>query len=132
MADTVTSKIVFESQNRLIMHFTNVSDGSGESAVAKVNKSAFTGPNGLEPTHLAIEKIMYDVAAVRVLLQWDHTTDETIAVLQESSELDWYQDGKGAYLMDAETGGTGDILLTTANQTVGDGYDITLFMRKKD
>ena len=132
MADTVTTKVVFESQNRLVVHITNVSDGTGESAVVKVNKSDFTGPNGSEPSHLALEKVMYDVGSIRVLLQWDHTTDETIAVLQTDGILDWYQDGKGPYLLDTETGGAGDILLTTANQTVGDGYDITLFIRKKD
>jgi len=35
-------------------------------------------------------------------------------------------------LLKASTGDTGDILLTTANHASGDGYDITLTLRKKD
>lgn len=132
MADTVTTRTVFQSPNRLIIQLTNDSDGTGESQVKKVDKSTFTGPNGSEPTHLAIEKIMYDVSSMKVKLEWDHTTDETIAILQGDGCLDWYKNGKGSRLIDVETGGAGDILLTTENQTSGDGYDITLFIRLKD
>lgn len=132
MADTVTTKTVFNSPNRLVVHLTNDSDGTGESNVMKVDKSAFTGPNGSEPTHLAIDKIVYDVSSIKVKLSWDHTTDETIAILQGVGCIDFSQGGKHAYLVDSEAGGAGDILLTTENQTSGDGYDITLYIRKKD
>lgn len=111
------------------MKFTNLSDGTGESNVVKVDKSSFVGPNALEPTHLRVDRIDYDVSSMRVLLTWDHTTDETIAVLQGRGVLDWSKVGG---LTDVETGGTGDILLTTANQASGDGYDITIHMVKKD
>jgi len=129
MADAVTTKTVFLSPNRATIHLTNDSDGTGEAAVIKVDKSTFTGPNGLEPTHLAIEKIVYDVFSMKVALQWDHTTDETIAILQGHGVMDWRKSGR---LVDVETGGAGDILLTTENQTSGDGYDITLYVRFKD
>ena len=42
MADTVTSQTILNTPYRLVMKFTNVSDGSGESAVNKVDVSAFT------------------------------------------------------------------------------------------
>lgn len=132
MADTVTTRTVFKSPNRLVVHLTNESDGTGESQVKKVDKSTLVGPNGSEPTHLAIEKIEYDVSSMKVKLEWDHTNDETIAILQGDGFLDWYKDGKSARLIDVETGGTGDILLTTANEATGDGYDITLHIRLKD
>ena len=129
MADTVTSKTVFSGSRKLVMHFTNRSDGTGESNVVKVDKSTFTGPNGAEPTKLVVEKILYDVSSMRVLLTWDQTSDEVIAVLQGDGCLDFTEAGG---LVGANTGGAGDILLTTANQSSGDGYDITLFMRLKD
>lgn len=129
MADTVTSKTVFSGERKLVMHFTNTSDGTGESNVIKVDKSTLVGPDGTEPSKLVIEKIVYDVASIRVLLTWDQTSDETIAVLQGWGCLDWTKSGG---LVGANTGGTGDILLTTANQSSGDGYDITLYMRLKD
>lgn len=132
MTDTVTSRTLLNTPNKLIVQLTNVSDGTGESQVIKVDKSTFTGPNGAEPTHLAIEKIVYDVSSMLVTLEWDHTTDETIAILQGDGCLDYFKNGKHARLVDVETGGTGDILLTTANASVGDGYEITLYIRKKD
>jgi len=129
MADTVTTKTVFSGTRRLVIHLTNTSDGTGESAVKKVDKSTLIGPNGSEPSKIVVEKIMYDVASMRAQLLWDQTADETIAILQESGTLDFTKSGG---LIGANTGGSGDILLTTANQASGDGYDITLFLRLKD
>lgn len=132
MVDTVTTKTLFDSPKRLIVQLTNVSDGTGEAAVIKVDKSTFTGQNKLEPSKLGIEKIEYDVSNMRVLLQWDQTTDETIAVLQGHGVLDYWEDGKHSCNIGVNTGGTGDILLTTAGQAVGEGYTIKLHLRKKD
>ena len=129
MADTVTVKTIFNSPRKLVVLLTNLSDGTGESNVVKVDKSTFTGLNGSEPSKLVVEKIVYDVSSMRVLLTWDQTSDETIAVLQGHGCLNWKKSGGN---IGVNTGGTGDILLTTANQAVGDGYNITLHLRKKD
>ncbi len=129
MTDTVSSKTVFSGKRKLVMRFTNRSDGTGESAVVKVDRSTFTGPDGTEPGKIVVEKIVYDVSSMRVLLLWDHSTDEVLAVLQGQGCMDFTEIGG---IVDVETGGNGDILLTTANQSSGDGYDITLFMRLKD
>lgn len=129
MADAVTTTTVFDGRSRLVVHLTNVSDGTGESNVVKVDKSAFTGPNGLEPTNFVFERIEYDVSSMRVLLTLDRTTDQTVAVLQGQGVMDWKDSGG---LLKASSGDTGDILLTTANHAAGDGYDITLYLRKKD
>ena len=39
MADAVTSQTIIDGEKKVVMKFTNVSDGSGESAVAKVDVS---------------------------------------------------------------------------------------------
>lgn len=132
MADTVTTKTIFESKRKLVVQLTNRSDGTGESNVVKVDKSTFTGLNGSEPSKLTVEKIMYDVSSMRVMLTWDQTTDEVLAILQGDGCMDWHKRGKHARNVGVETGGTGDILLTTANQSAGDGYNITLYLCKKD
>src|SRR3990167_10639729 len=124
MSDTVTSKVVYENFRRLVVHLTNLSDGTGESSVLKVDKSNYQGPNRKEPSQLVIEKIVYDVSSMRVHLQWDRAPAETIAVLQGRGTLDFPQ--RGAGMFNDNTGATGDILLTTLNQASGDGYDITL------
>jgi len=129
MADTVTTTTVFNGDRKLVVHLTNVSDGTGESNVVKVDKSAFTGPNGLEPTNFVLEKVEYDVSSMRVLLTLDRTTDQTLVVLQGQGVMDFTKSGG---LLKASAGDTGDILLTTANHAAGDGYDITLYLRKKN
>jgi len=40
MADVVTSQTIQDGQRKAVMKFTNASDGSGESAVKKVDVSA--------------------------------------------------------------------------------------------
>ena len=129
MADTVTVTTVFNGPRKLVVHLTSTSDGTGESGVTKVDKSTFTGQNGLEPTDFVFERIEYDVSSMRVTLSLDRTTDQTVAVLQGFGHLDWRKAGG---LLKAAAGDTGDILLTTANHASGDGYDITLYLRKKD
>ena len=42
MADAVTSQTLIDGPKHAVMKFTNVSDGSGESAVKKVDVSALT------------------------------------------------------------------------------------------
>ena len=42
MADAVTSQTIQDGERNLVMKFTNVSDGTGESAVAKVDVSALS------------------------------------------------------------------------------------------
>jgi hypothetical protein len=40
MADAVASQVVFDGSKTAVMKFTNISDGTGESAVIKVDVSA--------------------------------------------------------------------------------------------
>lgn len=127
MADTVSTTTLFNGSRRLIVKLTNLSDGTGESNVVKVDKSTFTGPRGGEPSYFSIEKVKYDVLGMRVKISIDHTTDETTLVLQGFGEMD-FRDVGGLTFKGA--GDTGDILLTTSGQASGDGYDITLYLRK--
>ena len=46
MADTVTTQTIIDGERNCIMKFTNVSDGTGESAVAKVDVSALSSNSG--------------------------------------------------------------------------------------
>ena len=45
MADAVTSQTIVDGERNCIMKFTNVSDGTGESAVAKVDVSTLGTDN---------------------------------------------------------------------------------------
>jgi hypothetical protein len=122
MADTVDSLVMFSGKRRYKVRLTNVSDGTGEAAVVKVDRSTLTNLNGVEPTRIAIERIDYDISGMSIRLHWDHTTDDEIAVLSGVDSRCY-----SPPLVDPNsTGGTGDVLLTTVGHTAADTYDITL------
>ena len=76
MADTVTSQTILDTPYRLVMKFTNVSDGTGESAVQKVDVSAFTaGEQGATCTGVTIDRIYFVNDGMKVQILWDATTD---------------------------------------------------------
>jgi hypothetical protein len=130
MSDTVTTETVFDGLKRKIVHWTSVSDGTGESGVTKVDISALTFAGGQTPTYTVIDRIDYDISGMTVRLYWDHTADDEIAILPDNSgSIDfWAMGGKAD---PQSTGGTGDILLTTNGQVDGSTYDIRLFLRPK-
>lgn len=130
MADTVDSLVVHAGRRRRTVRFTNRSDGTGESAVVKVDKSALTGLDGTEPSKLVVEKIQYSIEGMSVRLDWDHDTDDEVVTLVGQGCLDWTN--VGGLVDPGSAGGTGDILFTTNGHTAGDSYDITLHLRLKD
>lgn len=128
MADTVTSQTVHGQSGksgRYVYHLTNISDGTGESGVTKVDISTLVARGGGAPSKTKVLRIDYSVSGFNyVVLRWDHTADDTIAVLKGQGVFDWTLEGG---LVDpASTGGTGDILLTTNGGSSGSAYDITL------
>jgi hypothetical protein len=130
MADAVDTLVLANTRRKYVVRLMNVSDGTGESAVVKIDKSALTGPNGLEPSKLVVEKIDYTCDGMTARLYWDHTTDDEIAVCAGQGCFD-FRDA-GGLIDPGSAGGTGDILLTTNGHTSGDSYTIVLWLRKKD
>lgn len=124
MADAVSSQTLVDGAKNAVMKFTNTSDGTGESAVLKVDVSALSGA----PSKVKINKIHYSVAGMVARLLWDATTDVTIVDLQGDGCLNACDFG-GLY-NNGGAGVTGDILLTTVGHTSGDSYSIILEMEK--
>src|SRR5690349_21757571 len=120
MADAVTTTVISQTPDRYLVHFTNISDGTGESAVKKVDKSTLTAEDGAEPASLDIEWIQFSIGGFSsVRLLWDHTTDDVALALAGSGFLDFRGDNSFNFapkgLADPRSAGdTGDILLTTA------------------
>lgn len=128
MADAVTTIVELNGKKRYIARFTGISDGTGESAVVKVDKSTLTNSLGVEPSKLAIEEINWSIqgfASVRLL--WDHTTDDLAEVLaQGNGHRKYWPTGPG--IVDpGSSGGTGDLLLTSS-ATTGGTYDIRVVL----
>ena len=124
MADAVSSQTLIDGPKNVAMKFTNLSDGTGEAAVLKVDVSALNGA----PTRVRIKRVHYSVFGMVVTLLWDATTDVRILDLQGDGTFDCTEFG-GLY-NNGGAGVTGDILLTTSGDDLNDSYSIILEMIK--
>lgn len=127
MADTVSSVRAYggNASNESIFRYTNRSDGTGESAVAKIDVSGITLSDGSTATKIKINRIEYNVNGFDyVHVYWDHTADVTIAVLAGQGMRDFSYFGG---FSDSGSGGTGDVMFTTAGGASGSSYDITIY-----
>lgn len=131
MADSVTTQTIEDGKRNLVMKFTNVSDGTGESGVIKVDASTFTPAL---TASLKVRKIEYNVTGGAVRMLWDAASDVTFAYLTGYGVLD-LTDTQGI-VNNAGAGVTGDILFTTSGfiaagaSNPASGYTITLHMIK--
>lgn len=130
MADTVDTKVIYESHRHYVARFTNISDGTGESLVKKIDVSTLTNATGATCTYLVIDQINWSVQGfTSVRLFFDATTDDKLAVLSGNNYVDFRE--FGGMVDPKSTGTTGDILLTTAGATSGNTYYIVIHARKK-
>lgn len=82
MADTVTSQLIENGPKRVVYKFTNVTDGTGETGVIKVNATS-SGPLGVvvqgqtiyPTTHLIITAVTFNVTGGGVRIQWEATAN---------------------------------------------------------
>ena len=126
MADVVSSHIITDGPRTYSIHLTNISDGTGESSVAKVTIANLKTDDGQVPTKTSVKEIQWSIQGFSsVRLYWDHTSPDTIAVLGTGNGyIEW---GALGMLSDPKSaGGTSNIILTTAGNTTGATYDITL------
>jgi len=144
MADTVTEQWIYPPNwdgnapekggwQRVTKRLTCISDGTGETAVKKVDISELRTVNGNPPTRVVVESINFNQQGfTSIKLEWDRAPLFTIAVLSSSDGLLDFTEVGG--LVDPGQAGdrTGDILLTTSGATSGDAYDITLCLKLKD
>ena len=136
MADAVTSQTLVDTDKRAVIKLTNLSDGSGESAVAKVDVSALnTNAKGETCSRVTIDQIWYDVGGMRVALEWNASTNVVCMVLGGSAaagNVQGHMDFRsfGGIKNNAGSGINGDIDLSTSGHTNLDHYTIVLELRK--
>jgi len=132
MADAVTSQTLIDGGKQVFMKFTNVSDGTGESAVTKVDVSALeSSVDGDACTGVVIERIWWQCIGMKVQILWDATTDAFCIELGENQSGSHDYTIFGGLTNNAGSGKTGDIQFTTVGHTSADTYTIILYMRKK-
>ena len=131
MADAVTSQTIQDGERNCIMKFTNVSDGSGESAVAKVDVSALSSNSaGTACSEVRVLRISHAIVGMSVQLFLNATSNVLLMELAESSNGHMDFTDFGGLPNNAGSGKNGDILFTTKGHSSGDTYSITLEMVK--
>ena len=131
MADAVTSQTIIDGERNCVMKFTNVSDGSGESAVAKVDVSALQANTaGTSCSEVRLMRVSHAIVGMSVQMFLDATDNVLLAELAESSNGHMDFTDFGGLPNNAGSGKTGDILFTTKGHSSGDTYSITLEMVK--
>lgn len=128
MADAVTTQTTLDGDRNAVMIFNNVSDGTGEAAVLKVDVSALTPRtrDGAICTGVRIKGVKYQISGMSVSVLWDATTDVVALILSDTG----YQCFTVPIGNNAGAGKTGDVLFTTTGATAGDTYSIELHMIK--
>ena len=135
MADAVTSQtIVDTSGTKTVMKFTNMSDGSGETLVTKMDASALTFMT--EDGTKSLAKIWWAINTTNgksgVELLWAGTTNSTIGFFSGTGHHDYYTAGNAIpnnATLTANTSPAGDILISTKGFVAGDNYTIILEVR---
>ena len=132
MADAVATQTLFDGSKRVIQKFTNISDGSGESAVKKVDVSALvSNSDGTACTGVVIERIWWQCIGMKVQILWDATTNILCIELGENQSGNQDYTTFGGLTNNSGSGKTGDLLFTTVGHTSADTYTIILEMRKE-
>ena len=136
MADAVTSQTLIDGDLYAVMKFTNISDGSGESAVTKVDVSALQplGSNTASQKTCAgvvIERIWWQCIGMKVQILFDASSDAFCIELGENQSGNHDYSLFGGLTNNAGSGKTGDINFTTVGHSSADTYTIILYMRKE-
>ena len=131
MADAVTTQTIIDGERNCVMKFTNVSDGTGESAVAKVDVSALASNSaGKSCSEVRVMRISHAVVGMSVQIFLDASSNVLLMELAESSNGHMDFKDFGGLPNNAGSGKTGDILFTTKGHSSGDTYSIVLEMIK--
>mgnify|MGYP003128707351 FL=1 len=131
MADTVTSQTIIDGVKTAVVKFTNESDGTGESAVKKVDVSALTSDNdGTACTSVTIKRIYWATRGMAVDIEFDASTNVLAICIPADSTGDEEYDTFGGIPNNAGSGVTGDIDFTTVGHSNGDAYSIILVLTK--
>ena len=131
MADTVASQTLADGPKTAVLKLTNISDGSGESAVTKVDVSALQpSADGDTCTGVTIERIWWQCIGMKVQILWDATSDLFCIELGENQSGDQDYTKFGGLTNNAGSGKTGDLKFTTVGHSSGDTYTVILYLRK--
>lgn len=127
MADAVTTQVILDGERLYIAKFTNISDGTGENKVLKIDVSTLN-PNafGLACDGVKVNKIWATTHGLEVQIYWDASTDQYCWLVPQNTNYLMDFSTFGGISNNAGTGENGDVLFSTADASAGDSYTIVL------
>ena len=130
MADAVSTQIIQDTDRVVIVKFTNLSDGTGETNVKKVDVSELEKElrRGIPCTSVDIERIIYTTAGMSVDILWDGNPNQVAWTV--SGDGHFHFEDIGPIKNDATVSVSGDILFSTQNASNTDRYTILLKLSK--
>ena len=136
MADATTSQTIQDGGRNLIMKFTNVSDGTGQSAATLVDVSGLNAnpTTGAACSRIVLQRMWFSNVGMGFKLFWNASTNMFIAQAPKDWTDTWDFTSSSEDLSgipnNAGSGINGDIDLTTHGHTNHDHYTIVLQLRK--
>jgi hypothetical protein len=130
MADAVATQILVDDTRRAVLKFTNVSDGTGESGVVKVDVSALSSYQGQACTSVSIIRLDAITAGMGLDILWDATTDVLVLTLGDGDFVSFDFSRFGGLTNNASAGKTGDVLFSTVGAASGDRYTVVMEVLK--
>lgn len=127
MADAVTSQTILDGERLFIAKYTNISDGTGETGVVKVDVSTLN-PNafGYACNGVKINKIWSTTHGMEVRILFDATTDTFAWLIPQNTNYLMDFSTFGGIPSNAGAGVTGDVSFTTLDASNGDMYSIII------
>jgi len=125
MADAISTQTIADTSGvKYVVKLTNVSDGTGETLINKVDASELTFMT--EDANRKIARVWYSINTANsksaVELIWDGATNATALLLGGNGYMDLRTAGNE--VTNNATTPTGDVLLSTKNFALGDNYTI--------
>ena len=130
MADTVTVQTIADVAGvKHVSKMTNISDGTGETLVTKIDASNTNAMT--EDATKVLARIWYSINTANrnagVELLWGGATNATMVILSGQGHWDLRTFGDG--IVNNATTPTGDVLLSTKGFVSGDKYTILVEFR---
>lgn len=127
MADAVASQTLLDGERLFIAKFTNISDGTGETAVVKIDVTTLArNAFNLACNGVKINKIWATTHGMEVRILWDASTDVFAWLVPQNTNYLLDFSSFGGLQNNGGTGVNGNVLFTTADASAGDMYTIVL------
>jgi hypothetical protein len=128
MADVVTVQTLRDDRNNYVVKMTNISDGTGETNIKKVDITSLVGYQA--GARLSLRRVDWSLDAGTVELKWEGAntaSHKTIVTCSGANELDILD---AAAIPNNATGATGSVLLSTRGFTSSSHYTLIAQFRK--